>query len=121
MKARRKSDGKIIEVETYMLNSRRGKDGSWESSYKDIKSGLVYEESELDFNFDADTVIQGWVARDVNPKGLCLYTEKPERIGDAWYTLDVEETAVLIPSLFPDLTWESEPLEVEIQIKRKKK
>lgn len=49
MLAKRKSDGKIIEVETYMLNSRRGMDGSWESSYKDNKSGLIYEASDLDF------------------------------------------------------------------------
>lgn len=119
MKARRKSDGKIIEVKTYMLNSKRGKDGSWESSYKDINSGLVYESSELLFNLDYYTVIQGWVARD---KGgaLFIYCHRPKRnlMKCLW-----EEEIVNVPltdNEFIDLTWESDPLEVEIIIKRKK-
>lgn len=74
---------------------------------------------------DADTVIQGWVARDDGKRWyereLHLFTcNKPERrklmgdwIGRPSLTLD--------SSLFPDLTWDDEPLEVEIIIKRKKK
>lgn len=125
MKARRKSDGKIIEVETYMLNSKRGKDGSWESSYKDINSGLVYESSELFFNLDYYTVIQGWVARDDgerwHERELHLFTRnKPERrklMGD-WMG---RPSMMLDHSLFPDLTWDSDPEPVEIIIKRKRK
>lgn len=120
MKARRKSDGKIIEVETYMLNSKRGKDGSWESSYKDINSGLVYESSELFFNLDYYTVIQGWVARDANPHSLYVYGCKPTRLSDMWSALGMSFATQIDPTLFPDLTWDSEPLEVEIILKRKK-
>lgn len=74
---------------------------------------------------DADTVIQGWVARDDgerwHERELHLFTRnKPERrklMGD-WMG---RPSMMLDHSLFPDLTWESEPEEVEITIKRKKK
>lgn len=68
---------------------------------------------------DADTVISGWVARDKNGE-LYIYSEKPKRT--QW--LRWAEGSAFLPlshSLFPDLTWESEPEEVEITIKRKKK
>lgn len=73
---------------------------------------------------DADTVIQGWVARSndcPNDLGLRVYTVKPDRRknhngwnghGEISYLIDCR--------LFPDLTWESDPIEVEIIIKRKK-
>lgn len=120
MKARRKSDGKIIEVETYMLNSKRGKDGSWESSYKDINSGLVYEASELLFNLDYYTVIQGWVARDESGD-LYVYRVKPIRnIYTKRWEGEYSYIDIYNNLLFPDLTWDSEPEPVEIIIKRKK-
>lgn len=120
MKARRKSDGKIIEVEVYMLNSRRGKDGSWESSYKDINSGLVYEASELLFNLDYYTVIQGWVGRDMSGS-LYVYCHEPERnLMKCLWEGDIMSIS-LSDDMFPDLTWDSDPEEVEIILKRKKK
>lgn len=69
---------------------------------------------------DADTVIQGWVARDVDGL-LFFYSNKPKRyfIGEYshWKGIVINS----IPKqLFPDLTWESEPQECEIIIKRKK-
>lgn len=72
---------------------------------------------------DADSVIQGWVARDSN-ESLYLFCLKPRRVryprssDGVWMSRAVEK---LDPSLFPDLTWESDPIEVEIIIKRKKK
>jgi hypothetical protein len=71
---------------------------------------------------DADTVISGWVARDSN-ESLYLFCLKPERVrylggsDGVWMSRTIEK---LDPALFPDLTWESEPEEVEIIIKRKK-
>lgn len=68
---------------------------------------------------DADTVISGWVARDESGD-LYMYIYKPKKISNLGYwDGDVADVA---PSnnLFPDLTWESEPQEVEIIIKRKK-
>lgn len=72
---------------------------------------------------DADTVIQGWVCR--NKEGdIFLYKHEPNRIYDGEYSRweeDVVCTQPLPRELFPDLTWKSEPQEVEINIKRKKK
>lgn len=89
--------------------------------------------SALDFAFDrayalgkqakdADTAIQGWVARDSN-ESLYLFCLKPERVrylrssDGVWMSMTVEK---LDPSLFPDLTWDDDPIECEIIIKRKK-
>lgn len=81
-----------------------------------------------------ETAIRGWVCRDqpnsFSHKGnLNLFTEKPERDWYDWNDMiygffnlansDVKVIA-LDPSLFPEITWESEPQEVEITIKIKK-
>ena len=78
---------------------------------------------------DADTVIQGWVAIDEAYAQCFLHTEKPiqkaQPIADTgdydtvWYSEG--ETYLLDAGLFPDLTWDSDPIEVELIIKRKKK
>lgn len=69
---------------------------------------------------DADTVIQGWVARDDDGQLLYLYDSMPTRGINMWNDHGSLLTH-LNDNLFPDLTWESEPIEVEIIIKRKKK
>lgn len=67
-----------------------------------------------------ETVISGWVARDWNCH-LNLFTHKPMRDSVIrWW--DGEYADINLPSsLFPDLTWDSDPEPVEIIIKRKKK
>lgn len=104
MKARRKSDGEIISVEAIVYNA---------------KSGERYAPSDLDFNLDADTVIQGWVAID-DDGDLFLYRTKPARdeVSGMWMSGECPLDVGI--NLFPDLTWDDEPQEVEIQIKRKK-
>jgi len=70
-----------------------------------------------------NTVIQGWVARDEDGE-LFLYIESPKREYGDWETPSIwasETFAQLDSTLFPDLTWESDPLQVEIILKRKKK
>lgn len=67
-----------------------------------------------------NTVIQGWVARDADIHGLFLYNSMPTRGINMWNGHGSLLTH-LDDDLFPDLTWESEPQEVEITIKRKKK
>lgn len=71
---------------------------------------------------DADTVIQGWVARD--KKGtICLYNECPERFYapiNEWGTDYPLQYYCLPKSYSPDLTWDDDPEPVEIIIKRKK-
>lgn len=56
-----------------------------------------------------------WVARDKDKK-LYLYDSKPKRDCDcgAWCS-DLSCVCVISSSLFPDLTWEDEPIEVEMQ------
>lgn len=70
---------------------------------------------------DADTVIQGWVCR--NKEGdIFLYKQEPNRIYDGEYSRweeDVVCTQPLPRELFPDLTWDDDPIEVELIIKRK--
>lgn len=68
---------------------------------------------------DADTVIQGWVARDNNGK-LYIYSDKPERYNKGLRWVMGCAFLPLSSGLFPDLTWESDPIEVELTIKRKK-
>ncbi len=68
-------------------------------------------------------MIQGWVARD-KECDIFLYEHEPKRIYDDEYSRweeDVVCTQPLPRELFPDLTWGSHTIEVEIQIKRKKK
>lgn len=68
---------------------------------------------------DADTVISGWVARDKSGY-LVLHYKKPHRtFGNAkWYSAQSQKS--LPRDSFSDLTWDSDPIEVELIIKRKK-
>lgn len=74
----------------------------------------------------ADTVIQGWVARDKNGLLSLFRLYRPERgydydgeFGEWGTSIGYQMT---IPNrLFPDITWESDPEPVEIIIKRKKR
>lgn len=117
IKARRKSDGEIIEVREWR--------GASDVIYSSPDMNQFYQASELDFNLGADTVIQGWVARDEVAIRPALYTSKPLRqkkgFKNGYWSYGMQIGLALDPSLFPDLTWESDPLEVELIIKRKKK
>ncbi len=70
-----------------------------------------------------ETVIQGWVCRDKTGLLNFFYggsvPYRNENDGD-WNTLCGRVLEWLPKELFPDLTWESEPIEVELIIKRKK-
>lgn len=113
MKARRKSDGEIIEVKEWR--------GASDVIYSSPDMNQFYQASDLDFNVNAeDTVIQGWVARDKSGY-LVLHYKKPHRtFGNAkWYSAQSQKS--LPRDSFSDLTWDSDPIEVELIIKRKKK
>lgn len=68
-----------------------------------------------------ETVIHGWVARDKSGD-LYMYHTKPLRnvVADRWRG-ESSDIDLYNNLLFSDLTWESDPEEVEIIIKRKKK
>lgn len=76
---------------------------------------------------DADTVIQGWVARDQDGY-ISLFKDKPIRdtcdkdVFPYGFWDDADGNCIDLPTTsFPDLTWDDEPQEVEIILKRKKK
>lgn len=120
MKARRRSDGKIIEVREWR--------GASDVIYSLPDMNQFYQVSDLDFDLDADTVIQGWVAIDEAYNQCLLHTEKPIQkalpitdTGDYDTVWDSKgETYLIDAGLFPDMDSDSEPQEVEIIIKRKK-
>lgn len=71
---------------------------------------------------DADTVIQGWVCRDNNSLNTqVVIGDKPKRTGFNYWENKSADCITLPKDLFPDLTWDDGPIEVEIVIKRKKK
>lgn len=116
IKARRKSDGEIIEVREWS--------GTSDVIYSSPDMNHFWQDSELDFNVGSeDTVIQGWVARDEDGR-IYLYENKPERENGTPYCKPNEWVSgnvmtKLNVASFPDLTWDSEPETVEIIIKRK--
>lgn len=71
-----------------------------------------------------ETVIQGWVARDAGGF-ISLFSYCPDRVmhdnRGFWGHNDGSDEIDLPKNSFPDLTWDSDPIEVEIIIKRKKK
>jgi len=100
MKARRKSDGKQIEV-------TRAFGGYYESD------GELYSKADLDFLPEKETaVLEGWVARD-NGGFISLFSYRPDRVikedlgfwehGDESHEIDLPRDS------FPSVTWESEP------------
>lgn len=116
MKARRKSDGEIIEVREWR--------GASDVVYTSPDMNQFYQASELDFNVNTeDTMISGWVARD---KGgfISLFSYCPDRVihDDLgfWGHNDCSDEIDLPKSSFPDLTWDDEPQEVEIIIKKRR-
>lgn len=66
-----------------------------------------------------ETVIQGWVAVD-DDGDLFLYRTKPARDEVSGMWLSHECPLDVGINLFPDLSWDDDPQEVEIVIKRKK-
>ena len=70
--------------------------------------------------------INSWVARDKvgwgNSKGwLRLHFRKPERTIRSWDSANEfleDESQTLNSDMFPELTWESEPVEVELLIRK---
>ncbi len=70
----------------------------------------------------SEEIISGWVARGQNGDiGLCRI--KPKRFYGGWgiEVPQADQAIYLLPSeLFPALTWQDEPIEVEVTIKPKK-
>lgn len=110
MKAIRKSDGKVIEVREWR--------GASDVVYSDPDMNRFYQASDLDFNVE-EVTIDGWVARD-RDGDIYIYRNKPTREDDIWLDDDAPNLISLQKSSFPSLTWDSDPIEVELTIKLKK-
>lgn len=95
-------------------------DALYKGYYHGMKDSLRKQEKDT-----ADTVISGWVARDgngPNDLGLRVYSVKPKRMeGLKRWNGNGEKSTLIDSSLFPDLTWDDDPIEAELIIKRKKK
>lgn len=91
------------------------------NAYLIDKAGDKYFLQDLDFDLsepEDEVTVEGWVARDCDGD-LFIYRARPEREDDYWTASC--EASVLPKDKFPSVTWESEPLDVTITIKPKKK
>lgn len=112
----------VIEVSYNVYEKFTGKEAMPFCQYYMDEEGAIYEGSALDFNLDPphpEATISGWVARDKSGY-LVLHYKKPHRTlgGDKWYSALSQKP--LPKDHFPSLTWQDEPIEVEITIKPKK-
>lgn len=112
MEVRRKSDGKIIEVKEWR--------GASDVIYSSPDMCRFYQESDLDFNVDADTtMVSGIVLADEISSDRILRVHRVTQ-GDyeaVWNSGEPE--FCLGKDLFPDSIPGSGPIEVEILIRRK--
>ena len=58
-----------------------------------------------------------WLARDKDGS-LNLHGDKPTRIDDYWGNLDGSGMVYFDDEAFPEITWESEPVEGELLIRK---
>lgn len=110
MKTKDKTTGKIIEVTPAF--------GGYFSC-----NGELIPQGDLEFNFEPpqpEAIISGWVARDGDGRLLVFRHNKPQRETMGYWDSWDDGYEYLPPDFFPDLTWEDEPIEVDIIIKPKK-
>lgn len=123
----------VREVSCHTYEEFTGKEAIPFIQYYVDEEGNFYEDTDLDFNLDPpqpEATISGWIVRDkqnitsiLAHRGSKLYLcqEKPKRI-DSMGIWDKDSEYYRIPDdLFPNITFESDPLEVKITIKSKKK
>ena len=130
MKAIRKSDG--CEVSVVKLYPEKINDEQPIPYYRDDGTGEVYYESDLDFNLPSEkesAVIEGWVAVDDFDNAYIYHSKPAPRTEEFCDTGDCvthwdcdtkypngKRCYVIDKDFFPDLTPESEPQKVRIQI-----
>ena len=118
MKARVKATGEIIEVEQLTRTTAMC-----------LANGKIYHKSQLDLNFNLDNqhpeaTISGWVVR--TKRGELIFSDPPPcgKSNVIWHYREGTDVRQLLElfgnDIFPSLTWESDPIEVEITIKPKK-
>ena len=93
---------------------------SWWDGFHNCAQGIMRELEEDEGEDRKTTKIKGWITRDEveNPVyglGLCIHSQKPWRTGNEWSNQTI--MMHLPAEMFPEVTWESEPKEVEVEIK----
>ena len=53
-----------------------------------------------------------WIARDFNGD-ICLHTERPQLLKTVWHS---DDWFFLNENLFPEVTFENSPMEVELKL-----
>lgn len=112
IKARRKSDGKIIEVTETPYQDLGGR-------YFDCpEHKCYYREDKLDFLPEKETaVMEGWVARDENENLHLFMDVEPRRLTDEGRWWDRDYVSRELPQFsFPSVTWLTEPKNVSITL-----
>ena len=61
--------------------------------------------------------MKGWVARD-KANDLYFFTYKPHRTDGVFYSGICEYMFHLNNDMFPELSWQTEPIEVELFVKK---
>lgn len=116
MKAKDKTTGEIIEVTP-----------AFEGYFS--HNGELIPQGDLEFNYEPSQFqarIIGWVARDSERASNSLHFHRNEVVRGKFYWENkspdrpIGESLLLPNDLFPSLTWQDEPIEVEITIKSKK-
>lgn len=111
----------VIEVSWSVYEKITGKEAIPFVRYFVDEEGTTYKDTELDFNLDPpqpEATISGWVARDEGG-GLYLHTIRPRKGAMEWHG---DRQPLTLPlNSYPSLTWQDDPIEVEITIKPKKR
>ena len=58
-----------------------------------------------------------WIARD-RSGGLWMYERKPQRVGESFIQRQNSQMYGIDDNLFPEVTFENSPMEVELVIKK---
>lgn len=97
----------------------------WSKVFKWTVSALGKKFGNPELSDTQETVISGWVCRDkywdkdMFASDLFLAMEKPDRHEEWKSWVSMGAYIPLNSELFPDLTWDSDPIEVELIIKIK--
>lgn len=121
MKALHKPTGNIVEVESYIISN--------EQYYINKKTDYIYHPVNLDFDvqniINNETTISGWITRDKHSNDLCLHSSEPFRTEyenvcgeDIWESYG--GYIILDSKLFPEISWDSEPVKAQLTIKIEK-
>jgi hypothetical protein len=120
----------VIGVSRHAYEELTGKEATPFIQYYADKEGNFYEDIELDFDLNPpqpEAAISGWMCRTKSRK--LIFSDKPP-VGKSnviWHYREGTDVRLLSElelfgnDIFPSLTWQDEPIEVEITIKPKKK